>query len=97
MPKSRFRILVFWPSGLLYKQVYLKARAALTSECHNKNPLTTSTRIDVFISTLRTYEIYSQQIEDLLAIKSKIDNRKPMKQKESDRLSRWLDKVYQAN
>jgi hypothetical protein len=42
------------------KQVYLKARAALALEYHDKNLLTMSTRIDVFISTLRTYEIYSQ-------------------------------------
>ena len=42
------------------KQVYLKARAALISECHNKNPLIISTRIDIFISILRTYKIYSQ-------------------------------------
>jgi len=41
-----------------------------------------STRIGVFISTLRTHEIYSEQIEKLLAIKSRIDNKKPIKKKE---------------
>jgi predicted KAP-like P-loop ATPase len=52
-----------------------------------------STRIGVFISTLRTHEIYSEQIEELLAIKSRINNKKPIKKKEWNNISRWLDKV----
>jgi hypothetical protein len=56
-----------------------------------------STRIGVFISTLRTHEIYSEQTEELLAIKSRIDNKKPIKKKEWNNISRWPDKVYQDN
>jgi hypothetical protein len=40
------------------------------------------TRIGVFISILRTHKIYSKQIEELLAIKSRIDNKKLIKKKE---------------
>jgi hypothetical protein len=56
-----------------------------------------STRIGVFISTLRTHKIYSKQIEELLAIKLRIDNKNPIKKKEWNNISRWLDKVYQDN